>query len=55
MIFIFTNIENSADTIIKILTNKLQGIFHLSNKQNLNYYQFATKLFLYLKIDQKNN
>ncbi len=45
--------ENSADAIKKILSKKVQGIFHLSNKQNLNYYQFATKLFLYLKIDPK--
>lgn len=43
---------NSSNVLLKILKNKKKGIFHLSNKLSLNYYNFANKLikFLGLKI-----
>lgn len=40
---------NSANIILKVLKKKKPGIFHLSNKSNLNYYSFARKLIKYLK------
>ena len=45
--------ENSANMIKKILNKKVAGTFHVSNRYNLNYYQFALKLFSYLNLDKK--
>ena len=45
--------ENSADILLKIIEQKKVGIFHLSNKKNLNYYNFAKKLLSYLGSKNK--
>jgi len=44
--------ENSAKIISKILVKKYPGIFHISNISNLSYFNFAKKLFSFLKIDR---
>ena len=45
--------ENSADILLKIIKQKKGGIFHLSNKKNLNYFNFATELLKYLGSENK--
>ena len=46
--------ESSAKALIKIIKKQKNGIFHLSNELNLNYYQFAKKMFRFLNISQDN-
>ena len=42
--------KNSSHILFKILKKKRGGIFHLSNKHNLDYYSFANKLIKYLGL-----
>lgn len=45
--------SSSANILFKIIKHKKIGIFHLSNKHNLNYFVFAKKLIKYLRLKNK--